>query len=154
VKPNQRLVKSLKDQIKKLTKASLVTSELKDEYTTELAKLAEKKRRHTENVVTPKAEARQGAPGAEVVDLLEILKKSLSEEVKEEPRGQAPSARSRTRSAAGPKSERRPRAQRTARTKPEQKSKDDLYERAKSLGIEGRSKMNKRQLATAVRQAS
>lgn len=33
----------------------------------------------------------------------------------------------------------------------ESSTKDELYERAKGLGVEGRSKMNKRELAEAVR---
>lgn len=33
----------------------------------------------------------------------------------------------------------------------EEWSKDDLYDKAKDVGIEGRSKMNKRELASALR---
>jgi plasmid stabilization system protein ParE len=36
----------------------------------------------------------------------------------------------------------------------DERSRDELYNRAKQLGISGRSRMTKKQLATAVRQAN
>ncbi|HLV68546.1 MAG TPA: Ku protein [Polyangiaceae bacterium] len=57
-----------------------------------------------------------------------------------------PSARSRQRNGAKPPAASEPEL--------EQASREVLYERAKSLGIEGRSKMSKRALARAIRAAS
>lgn len=57
-------------------------------------------------------------------------------------------ARTKARSAGGTR--RRPRAQTRSRRRSEGPTRAELYDQAKRLGIEGRSKMNKTQLARAV----
>jgi hypothetical protein len=46
------------------------------------------------------------------------------------------------------------RRERPAADVPQELTRDQLYERAKELDIEGRSKMNKEQLARAIRRAT
>jgi DNA end-binding protein Ku len=69
---------------------------------------------------------------------MQVLKRSLAE---------AP-----RRTQAGPRPERRARGRRTETARPTG-SKSELYERARELGIEGRSTMTKQQLAEAIRDA-
>jgi DNA end-binding protein Ku len=82
----------------------------------------------------------------EIIDLMEVLKRNLQASTEKEGAGtgRAPSPRARSRSPHAP-----------ARTGPSAReldrlSKEELYERAKQLGVEGRSQMNKAQLAREV----
>jgi DNA end-binding protein Ku len=121
----------------------LAVSELEDDYSDRLLKLVEKKRKKGRDVV--ESEVRTAEPDEDVIDLMEILKRSMKK---------ADGARARTRTAAAP----RRTAARTARAparKPAAGSltRAELYKRAQQLGIEGRSSMTKAELLRAVRAA-
>ncbi len=96
-------IKRARSEIKELTKASLSTKELEDEYWQRLSELVEQKRKNQEDVVTPEAEAQAEAQQASnVIDLVAVLKRSLSaakasdEEAKPAPRAKKAAAKKRT----------------------------------------------------------
>jgi len=89
-------------------------------------------------------EAEEAEDEAEIIDLMEVLKRRLQPEQREA----APAAR---RSAGAERRE-------TAGTRDggddlESRSKSELYERAKALNVPGRSKMDKDELVRALREA-
>lgn len=112
---------------------------LRDLEAGRLRELAERKLASGTDVVAAEAVAEEveAEEGAEVIDLMQVLKRSLE---------------------AGPEGARRrgPRrapARRAGEGELEAQSKTELYERAKALDIEGRSSMNKAELIAAIRRA-
>jgi DNA end-binding protein Ku len=89
------LVKKLGGEIKKHVKPSLSMAELEDDYEEGLEKLVEQKARRRENLALTSEHAEQETQGAEVIDLMEILKQSLGEGSKPA-RGRARATRSST----------------------------------------------------------
>jgi DNA end-binding protein Ku len=132
-------------ELGKLARDRFDPAELKDEYAERFRKLIERKRREKRDVV----EVPQGAePAAREPDLLEIIRRSL--------RGAARGARSRGNGRRA-KTLRERRAGRSdgrrhTRSGLAARSRQQLYERARQLGVEGRSRMDKQELERAIRQ--
>ncbi len=71
-------IKRVRSEIKELTKPTLATKELQDEYWQRLTELVERKRKSQQDVVTPEVEAEAEAQEASnVIDLVAVLKRSL-----------------------------------------------------------------------------
>ncbi len=142
-------VDEVRAAMKKLTRKSLDTGELHDNYSDRLLALVERKRKTGQDVVSAPLAAYEPDEdeGADVIDLMEVLKRSL--------RGAEPST---ARSAAG--------RSRTAtggggggrggdgRGRLAELTKAELYERAQRLEISGRSSMNKGELIEAIRRSA
>lgn len=78
--PSEADLRRMRDAVKKLSKPSAAEGELKDSYWQRLEKLVAQKKAEHKDVVPAPTEG--GAPEgmAEVVDLMELLKKSLAEQ--------------------------------------------------------------------------
>lgn len=133
-----RRVNELSKAIDELTRDALDMDELSDRYAAAIHTLAESKQKKGEDVIDTGAAAEEedaDAAGAEVIDLVEVLRKRL-----------APKARVKTaESTASPGKGSRENLARL--------SKEALYERAQALGIPGRSKLSKTKLVEAIRKA-
>jgi DNA end-binding protein Ku len=143
---DRKQVQDVEKAIRKLTRKTLDESELEDDYARRLRALVEKKKKARRGVVAaPAGVVAEDEDGGEVIDLMEVLKRSL--------RRPDPGAR-----RAG--EERRPSARRTAqragRGDGDLRSwtKAELYERAQELDIPGRSGMTKEQLVRALRKTA
>jgi DNA end-binding protein Ku len=139
-KPPAKRVNAFIRAIERLTQDQLDLDELSDRYAKALRKLAETKGRRGEDVISVTAlEDEEGSSGAEVIDLMKILRERLG--------------------AAKPSTRAGPREQELIDGKPktsgdenlENLSRDELYERAKALDIPARSKMSKARLIDALR---
>ncbi len=147
-KPGRKKVSAIEKAIDALAARKLDEDELRDEPSRALLRLVERKRRAGEDVVRAPAGAEEET---EVIDLMEVLKRSLAG-------GGSASGRSRGEGAGRRPHRAKRRASRTGR--PERRpsggvalrdlSKKDLYERAKDLDIPGRSAMSKEELVEAV----
>lgn len=115
-------VRAIEKAIDALSAKKLDKDELEDEESRALLRLVERKRRSGEDVVEAPEAAREET---EIIDLMEVLKRSLA--------GRGASAARGGDGRAG--------------LRP---SKKDLYERARALDIPGRSTMTKEELAKAV----
>jgi DNA end-binding protein Ku len=139
--PETGHIAAIEHEMRSLAAEALEREALADEHRQRLSGLIEQKLRAGEDVYRLPEETERAAEEeeeAEVVDLMQVLKRSLAE---------AP-----RRTQAGPRPERRARGRRTESARPTG-SKSELYERARELGIEGRSTMTKQQLAEAIRDA-
>jgi DNA end-binding protein Ku len=108
-------------------------AELEDTWTERLEALVRRKRKKGEGVVKAPADE-EGPADVQVIDLLEVLKRSMSAAGEEGRAGPRRSARKGEDLGA--------------------LSKRELYERAKALDIPGRSSMSKSELARAIRGAA
>jgi DNA end-binding protein Ku len=134
-KTDRPRVKRFERRIAKLAEGRLDRGELVDEESRRLRKLAEGNLEHGEGVVEVEPEE---TGGAEIIDLMAALKRSL--EGAEGGSGRRrPARRSPARRRSGPPLE--------------ELSKEQLYERAQKLDVEGRSSMTKDQLVRALRRA-
>ncbi len=124
-----KVVRRMEEAVSDLTRDSLDLDELSDRYAEGLSELARAKYDAGRDVVgaAPLAEPEAEEAGGEVVDLLRLLERRL---------GTSPDGRA---AASGELRD---------------LSKKELYERAKALDIEGRSKMGREQLIRAIRKAS
>jgi DNA end-binding protein Ku len=77
-KVSAEAVKKMRAAVKKLAKPTFATTEIKDESWKQVEKLVEKKRKKHQDVVEPPEGAAEEGEGAEVIDLLEVLKQSLA----------------------------------------------------------------------------
>jgi DNA end-binding protein Ku len=133
-KPDSKLVRSIHSAMRKLQAETLDEGSLIDEYSSRLEGLVERKLRKGEDVVKAPDDVAPGErESAEVIDLMQILKERMRS--KGTPTGAA-------RSAQGAKA---------GRGALERRTKEELYERAKTLGISGRSSMSKQELISAIR---
>jgi DNA end-binding protein Ku len=114
---------------------------LDDEYATQLLALAQLKREARQDVVEiEEAPVEDEEGGADVIDIMSVLRERMG------------AARGPARARPAPAMER-------AASRMENddgladKSKKDLYERAKKLGVPGRSSMSREQLVAALRKA-
>jgi DNA end-binding protein Ku len=122
-------------QIKKLRQASLDMDELEDRYAEKIEALAGDKQKKGIDVVEPPAEGEdESGEGAEVVDLMSLLKRRLSGDVRV------------TSADAG--------RGRAADGKLEDLTRAALYERAQTMKVPGRSRMDKKELVAAIRKAA
>jgi DNA end-binding protein Ku len=134
--------KRLQSAIASLTADDLDEGELEDPWTEQLESLVARKRKKGEDVV----EAPAGEEGADedvrVIDLLEVLRRSMAE-------GEAGS-RERRRSGGSKGGDTRP----TSKEALQALTKEELYARAQELDISGRSGMSKQELVEAIRNAA
>jgi DNA end-binding protein Ku len=133
------LVKSFANAIAELAADELDVEQLHGEQTAALRKRIAAKQRRGEDVIT--GEELETAEAAEVIDLMDVLKRSLQGEAPAEPRTHS----------RGP---RRPAKVRPRAADLGELSKDELLERARALGVRGRSQMSKSELALAVRRTA
>jgi DNA end-binding protein Ku len=119
-------VKQLRALIRKLAEQDIDLRELEDETREQTLALAQRKLAEGRDVV----EQPQAEPGAEaeIIDLMEVLKQSLGR-----PPSSPPPAAPQSRAA--------------------EVSKQELYEQAQALDIEGRSTMSKQELQAAIERA-
>jgi DNA end-binding protein Ku len=131
-KPPAARVSQMLKQIKRLEKRTLDPAELHDPSEPQLLAIARRKLERGKDVVevSEPAPAETEAAGADVVDLMELIKRRMG--------------------VAANGSQRGGRKQDELRDA----SKQELLERAKKLGIEGRSRMTKPELARAIQKAS
>lgn len=124
-------VDEIRKAIRKLHAGELDEEELSDDFSRRLEDLVQRKLKSGEGVIEAPAETETSeAESADVIDLLQVLK----ERMQEPEDGKA----KRTASGSGDL---------------ESRSKAELYERAKSLDIAGRSHMTKEELIEAIRHA-
>ncbi len=120
-------VKALEKAIEERTRKTLDESELEDQYAERLMTVVERKRKKGEDVVRAPAEVvDEEAAGTQVIDLMEVLKRSL-----------------RGREAGEP-----------GRADLDQLTRAELYERAQELDVPGRSGMKKGELIRALRRSA
>ena len=80
-KPSAELVRKIKKELTHLKKRDVALSELDDPYWEKLEALVEKKRKKHEGVIAaPEAAEESEGPGAEVIDLLSVLRESLKKD--------------------------------------------------------------------------
>jgi DNA end-binding protein Ku len=120
---------------------ALPREELRDQRTEALARLVERKRARNEDVIRTDASADTGR--AEVIDIMSVLKRRLAATARDAGAGR--------RRQTGP--ERPGRAPRAAGDL-ERLSRAALYDRAKALGLPGRSAMTKTELIRAIREVA
>jgi DNA end-binding protein Ku len=146
---DRKQVQEVEKAIRKLTRKTLDESELEDDYARRLRVLVEEKKKARRGVVAaPAGVVAEDEDEGEVIDLMEVLKRSL--------RRPEPGARraGEERSGARRTAQRTP--QRTGRGDGDLRSwtKAELYERAQELDIPGRSGMTKEQLVRALRKTA
>jgi DNA end-binding protein Ku len=137
-KAAEELVHQLEREIRKLTRTSLDLDELKDRQAQQLLALVERKRASGTGVIRPQEidlpqveEAEEGS-GGKVIDLMQLLKQSLRREEEQD----VPSPSGKDDFAA--------------EKELSEMSRGELYERAKSLDIKGRSTMSRDELTEAI----
>ena len=126
--------KAVRAAIRKNTEKELDLAELENHYSDRLLKLVESKRKEGQVRNAPAA-IRDEQDEADVIDLMEVLKRSLQ--------GGAASART---PRGGPGSR--------GGQDLEELTKAELYERAQELDISGRSSLKKAELAAAIRRSA
>lgn len=131
-------VRNLEKNIKKLSSETFKRKELSDRNTRRILDRVHEKLEAGEDVVTlPEADDNEEEPGqgAEVVDLMQVLRERLRQQT----------------SSSNHKSARR----QTSRKETElnQRSRAEIYERAQELDIAGRSRMSKKELLRAIKKA-
>ena len=126
--PEAKRVREMTRAIRQLSADTIDPDLLRDPYRERLLALVERKLEDGTDVVAgPEAEPEEESEGAEVIDLMQVLKQSLQ--------GRRRTGSNRTGG------DRQPLAQR---------SKTELYRRAQELGIAGRSRMSKEELVEAI----
>jgi DNA end-binding protein Ku len=152
-------VTRIEREVRRLEKGRFDPSELKDEYAERFRKLVERKRRERRDVVEA-PEAGEEEPGEP--DLIEVIRRSMRAAGRGE-RGNghgnghgngrsarvARSGRAAAKRPTGRSQSGRPRRT-PAQAAPAGRSREELYQRAKKLGVEGRSKMGKEELLRAI----
>jgi DNA end-binding protein Ku len=154
--------------IRALEAAKLDREVLSDRRAGRLERLVQRKLEAGTDVVSAPEEAEPGdQEGAEVIDLMQVLRRSLEEKepgprsTESTPRERKSVARERksaTRERKSAARERKSAAGKGPRSASrrgnlEERPKSELYERAKSLAIPGRSNMTKDELIEAIRDA-
>jgi DNA end-binding protein Ku len=145
-------VKRFEKAISKLARKEFDPDELHDHPAERLRKLIERKQKAGEDVVTTDVRVEDEEAAGDVIDLMEILKRSMAGAgggARKAPKragtaGKAPPAK--TRGAA--------RKRGGGSEDLESLSKEELYERAQAAAIPGRSGMSKRQLINALRRSA
>ncbi|MGH7481354.1 MAG: Ku protein [Longimicrobiales bacterium] len=140
VEPEAKEVKTLRAAIRELAADDLDPDELEDQYRQRVQALVEEKRAGGEDVVTVAAETGEEEEEADVIDLMDVLKRSLRrQEEAPRPPKRAPGRRVGEEERVGALNGR---------------TKAELYERAKQLDIPGRSGMSKDELIAAIRRSA
>ncbi len=129
--------------VAELTEDELDLKLLDDEYSTQLLELAAAKREAEKDIVeieeTPPEDEESSA---DVIDIMAVLKERMGGAVRKPARAQP--VRAEQRAASRPAPEEDPLTE---------KSKKELYEQAKKLGVSGRSSMSREELIAALRKA-
>jgi DNA end-binding protein Ku len=125
VGPTQDALKTMTAEIRAAVKSELDTQTLNDPKARQLSRLIEEKRQKGAGVISAASPAGEPQEG-KVIDLMEILKRSVGLKNAEEEDGAAGDAAS------------------------VQQIRQTLYEQAKVMGISGRSSMSKEELAKAI----
>lgn len=146
---DKTLTAKLGKAIASLAQDTIDVDELEDAQYAKLEARAQEKLRRKQDVVRVKGkpEAEQSEANSEPIDLVALLKQRLAQpkandqarKGKGKGKGNAASARQESGGS---------------QSALENKAKRDLYARAKSLGIEGRSQMSKQDLLKAIRAAN
>ncbi|HSN70072.1 MAG TPA: Ku protein [Steroidobacteraceae bacterium] len=153
-KPPEEAVRKLAGEIKRLTQTRLDMTELEDQEADELRELAEAKLKKGQDVIgQPELEDEETeGGGAQIIDLMEVLKKSLSKKAVVKTADATESGTQRGRKTGRDRS-----AGSGTRTPPEEElaeaPKSELYKIAADLDIAGRSKMDKSELVEAIQKA-
>jgi DNA end-binding protein Ku len=158
-------------EIAALTREELDVDELRDRQAQALREVAHAKEARGEDLVDlPRAEDEEESEGAEIVDLMQILRRSLSKKavvttaesdvrpesnVRPAPPSDIASARRRAAGIGGAKA-RGAKSGKAAsdRDALQDLSREELYKRAQELDIAGRSKMDRASLLKALRAAA
>jgi DNA end-binding protein Ku len=150
-KPKAAAVKKIEKAIAALAKKQLDEDELADAGSERLLELVRSKEKSGRDVVSGAAGAAT-PPSEGVIDLMEVLKRSLQGKAPTKPAG----AKKRTAGRAAKKSASRKSGAKGGASADDLAalSKDELYERAQKLDIEGRSSMTKKQLIDALRRSA
>lgn len=160
-KAKAAVVKQMEKAIGALSESAFDEKELEDRSAEKLLELVARKEKAGKDVVAAPADA-EPAPSEGVIDLMEVLKRSLQGASS----GTAKRAAKRdgAESGAGKKSGASKAGSSTAasskasgkwtRSHLAKQSKDELYEEAKKLDIQGRSSMTKEQLIEAIQGAA
>jgi DNA end-binding protein Ku len=146
----EKVAKKEVDRIARAVRAEaapgLDEDELVDEGSRRLLAVIERKRKAGEDVVAAPAgavEDEEGGEGAEVIDLMEVIKRNLRGGGAAAPEPKAKPARRAPRPGTSSRRQGEPRL--------EDLSKSDLYERAQRADVPGRSGMSKGELIRALR---
>jgi DNA end-binding protein Ku len=172
-KAQPKLKTAFAKEIKALTRDELDMDELADRQANALREMAQEKEKRGKDVVElPAAAEDTESEGAEIVDLMQVLRRSLSQKAVVTTaesaaksgggsrKGREGTARRAEPDAAEPAaSERKPAKRRDSKERAsrdglEALSREDLNQRARDLGIAGRSKMDRAALLKAVRAAA
>lgn len=144
--PDPERVDALRRAVRGAAAEELDESELEDPYRERLLALVDAKLREGEDVARVPVAEETGAGDADgrgrVIDLMAALRRSLAESGMEARKPPARAGRTRSRDG-GTEEEDRLRG----------RTRRELYERARELGIPGRSSMNKDELVEAIRSA-
>lgn len=125
VSATQDALETMTAEIRATAKPELKAEALMDPYTHKIHRLIEEKRKKGEGVLSAALPAKEEQEG-KVIDLMEILKRSVGLKSSGEERGAAEDAVL------------------------SRQSRQTLYEQAKAMGISGRSSMSKEELAEAI----
>ena len=144
----ERDVKVLLQAIDRMAEDELPREQLVDEQSRQLLALVERKLEADEDVLHA-PELPEFEEGAEVIDLMEVLKRSLEAKPEAEEKTAQPKKTARQK----PPEKKSQQRQEEAIEVDEDSSKSELYDLAKELDIHGRSHMNKQELIKAIQQA-
>ncbi len=126
-----------------LTEDELDVKLLDDEYARALLELAEAKRDAGRDVVEiEEAPAEDEPESADIIDIMAVLKERMGGAARKPPRAQQARA-----------TEQQPASRTRSGDALAEKSKKELYEQAKKLGVPGRSAMSREELIAALRKA-
>jgi DNA end-binding protein Ku len=157
-KPAAQDVQAMTQAIGDLAADELDRDELTDQQSRDLLALIERKLETDEDVVHAPEIPEEAEQGAEVIDLMEVLSRSLAAKVSTEAEPPAPPQAAKRKEAprrekkAAPEKQRKPAAPEIPEVDPDT-SKAELYDLAKELDIHGRSQMSKQQLLKAIQRA-
>lgn len=157
-------VQQLSKAIDDLKAKSLDLAELEDRQAEALQALAEEKEKRGEDVIQMRGLEEEDAEeqGAEIIDLMEVLRKSLSKKAIVTTASDTPPAEQTARPSRTAGHERgnrraspgqRAKGKAAERENLERSSKSALMKMAAELNIAGRSKMDKGELVSAIRRA-
>lgn len=136
-KPKRSATQKIEKSIDALARKTLDEAELEDHASERLLAIIEEKRKKGEDVVGAPEVPADEEEEADVIDLMEVLKRSMKA------------------AGAGGGARRSERARKASAGEDlEELTKQELYERAKELDIPGRSAMSKEELARAVRKGA
>jgi DNA end-binding protein Ku len=142
----RRRVDEMARTVSRLTRKTLDESELEDDYARRLRELVEAKRKEDRDVVAAPADLvgdEDDEDGTQVIDLMEVLKRSLR------PPEPGPKREAASRGAG-----RKGGTPSTASADLRSLTRAELYERAQQLDIPGRSGMTKERLIRALRRSA